>query len=68
MPYQPHEQRVIKELEELTAKIDALEKFIDSSQIYKSLPDTDRSLLCGQFGAMTDYAGYLHARIERFKD
>lgn len=61
----PHEERVVKEAEELEEKINKLDNFIKSA-LFESLPDLDQGLLATQLSAMFTYYGILVLRIEKF--
>lgn len=64
---QPHEQRVVAELDELKAKWDALWKFIDHNPAFHAMEEQDRDLLVEQAGVMEQYMQILESRISRFK-
>lgn len=63
---QPHQQRVVNELGELRVKIDALSKFIDENDFFKSLEFDERVRMILQRRAMKEYAGILQQRIDAF--
>lgn len=63
---QPHEERVVKERDELDEKIGKLCDFIGSSKIYKSLPEPERSRLSVQLHYMQGYSHILHERVRSF--
>lgn len=63
---QPHQQRVVNELGELQGKIDALSKFIDENDFFKSLAFDERVRMILQRRAMKEYAGILQQRIDAF--
>lgn len=60
-----HEQRVVEEETELTAKIDRLEAFI-GSPTYHSLSHAQQYLMRRQLLAMREYCDILCARIALF--
>jgi hypothetical protein len=62
----PHQERVVKELEELRDKRDKLNAFIQSSPIFDTLPDVERSRLHHQLCIMSDYCLVLGERIDAF--
>jgi hypothetical protein len=62
---QPHEERVIAEELELSAKLDRLEDFVHGP-MFVPLPVEDRKLLIEQTAAMALYADVLKRRIARF--
>lgn len=63
---QPHQQRVIDEYAELTARMAKLDTFI-KSDMAKSLPATEYILLVKQSCAMEMYAMILAERIANFQ-
>ena len=67
MPLQPHEERVVKELDDLQEKLQALTNFI-STEMFKQIPKIDQSLLKSQLRAMKDYSAILTARITLFNN
>lgn len=64
---QPHEQRVVTELEELKTKWNALWGFIDHNPAFNDMEEQDRDLLVEQAGIMEQYMQILESRISRFK-
>lgn len=64
--YAPHQQRVVDELKELKDKRIKLLSFIQESDVFKTLDQTDKDLLTEQYEAMTWYDVILTKRIERF--
>lgn len=66
MSYAPHQQRVVDEKAELDERRTKLFKFIQNSPIFKTLSESDRSLLVEQWEVMSHYSTILSARIERF--
>ena len=65
MSYEPHEQRVVEEHQDLCEKIKKLRLFF-KTEIYATLPDEERSLMIDQNLHMSRYAGVLARRIELF--
>jgi len=63
---QPHEERVVKEREELEEKRGKLCDFIGSSKIYKSLPLEEQARLRAQLFFMQEYSHILYERITNF--
>jgi hypothetical protein len=61
-----HQQRVVDELEELSAKITALDAFIRTNPIYEALPHEERWDLTAQLRWMRGYADSLMRRIHRW--
>lgn len=61
-----YQQRVVDELTELTDKKVKLDIFIQG-EVFPKLELMDQALLRRQLHAMSDYAGTLALRIERFK-
>ena len=61
----PHQQRVVEELEELTAKLDKLWNFI-YGEVFKTLSIEDQNLLTEQASYMVRYVGVLVRRINKF--
>lgn len=66
MSFLPHQQRVITERDELNAKLVALKGFIRGSQVFASLPDSEKERLKRQSEVMTEYSDILQARINAF--
>ena len=62
---QPHEERVLDELEELGGKLNKLSVFIKGDGL-TSLPDNEQDLLRSQYAAMTAYYKILVQRIGAF--
>ena len=65
---QPHQERVVNEKKELDEKLDKLKAFIETSSVFKSLPDDERRRLELQFDVMTEYSSILSQRIAAFTD
>ena len=63
---QPHEERVVKERDDLDEKIGKLCDFVGSSRIYKSLPEPEQSRLQVQLHYMQGYSHILHERVRNF--
>jgi hypothetical protein len=63
---QPHEVRVVVERDELDHKIWALCDFIGSYNIFKSLPEPEKSRLQVQLHYMQGYSHILHERVKNF--
>ena len=62
---EPHQQRVVDELQALVVKREALSAFIDGP-VFRCLPPEDADLLYCQVDVMQDYAEVLSLRISRF--
>lgn len=60
----PHVRRMIAEGEQLTDRVEKLGAFLAGS-IFRTLPETDQTLLSAQCAAMTAYLQILSLRIER---
>lgn len=63
--YQPHEQRVVDEKEELDEKHHKLRGFI-GGEIFNNLNPLDQELLVKQESVMISYSQILQERIARF--
>lgn len=63
--YQPHQERVIAEQQELQQKLDKLNEFM-KGEIYAKLDQQSRELLFQQSGAMQQYNSILLQRIQLF--
>lgn len=63
---QPHQQRVVDELNELTEKVDKLRAFINESPIFPDLDQGERDRLVLQYNFMTGYQAVLNMRIRAF--
>lgn len=63
---QPHQQRVVDELNELQVKIDALSNFIDANDSFKNLDWDEKVRMVLQRNAMKSYADILQQRISAF--
>ena len=63
---QPHEQRVVNEMNELGEKLEKLLTFLQTD-FYKSLTEKEQELLYFQSQVMEDYYEVLQQRIELFK-
>jgi hypothetical protein len=66
MPLQPHQQRVVDEKTELSAKLTKLEDFLGST-IYTSLPVAEQARLTRQGLIMSLYEQVLNERISAFQ-
>jgi hypothetical protein len=64
----PHQQRVYFEKKDLDDKLDKLKAFLDSSPIYRDLPEDERVRLNRQFDVMAEYSSILSQRIAAFKE
>ncbi|URQ08933.1 hypothetical protein BRM13314_00004 [Salmonella phage BRM 13314] len=62
---QPHQQRVVDELDELQKKIHNLTVFTTTTK-FQDLESLDRHLLVTQLDAMRTYSNILMMRIDRF--
>jgi hypothetical protein len=63
---QPHQQRVVDELSELSKKLVALVSFISRGEIFATLAADEQSRLRRQRDAMQEYADILEERIAAF--
>lgn len=63
---QPHQQRVVDEVNELSDKHDKLIAFIESNQTFQGLESQEQTLLRAQVGAMRAYLEILNLRIAAF--
>lgn len=64
--YQPHQQRVIDEKNELDAKVVSLLDFISNNPIYSTLDPKEQADLYMQLQQMMHYSDTLNRRIRRF--
>lgn len=64
--YQPHQQRVIDEANELKIKADALIVFTTTNAIFKTLSEDEQERLRKQTGLMFQYFEVLQERIDNF--
>ena len=62
---QPHEQRVVNELKDLSEKREKLAVFLGGSTI-AALPSDEQQRLRRQFDIMVQYEGVLQERIDHF--
>lgn len=62
----PHQERVVKEKEELDVKIKALQSFIHDSPIFDTLDLQERWRLTTQSHIMVQYSAILSDRINNF--
>lgn len=60
----PHIERMENEADELGDRINKLRAFRDSSPLYSTLTDRQRSLLAAQLQSMSCYKTILSLRIE----
>ena len=60
-----HEQRAVKERDDLQAKIVKLDAFMETS-LFEGMPYEDRKFMRIQWTAMLTYCEALNARIGRF--
>ena len=65
MELQPHQQRVVDEMNELKQKADRLESFI-VGDTFLTLEKIDQGLLIAQFDVMGAYLRILGLRVLRF--
>ena len=65
MDLQPHQQRVVTELDELNEKREKLAAFFNT-ETYNGLPAVERTLLMAQSTIMQSYASILGQRIAGF--
>lgn len=64
---QPHQQRVVAELRELTDRREKLGSFIaGAGAIFSTLPNDEQERLRRQFDIMVRYEGVLQERIDHF--
>jgi hypothetical protein len=65
---QPHQERVVAELKDLTSKRERLGTFISNptNSTYAALPDAEKTRLRRQFDIMVQYEGVLQERIDNF--
>jgi hypothetical protein len=68
MKMQPHQQRVVAELKELTDKREKLGMFIAGAgtKTFSTLPVDEQALLRRQYDIMVQYEGVLQERIDHF--
>jgi len=62
---QPHQERVVAELKELTVKREKLAHFL-GADVFRALPTDEQSRLRRQFDIMVQYEGVLQERIDHF--
>lgn len=63
---QPHQQRIVKEQEELKEKLDKLISFIGKNPLFLSLNKEEQNRLMRQKVAMNEYNEVLKERILAF--
>lgn len=64
MDLQPHQQRVVEEVEELSGRLGKLNAFIGSKRFNEVGTQAERDLLLKQAGQMTAYWMTLHERMK----
>ena len=64
---QPHQERVVNELKELTDKREKLETFITKSTTFSSLEEMEKKRLMRQHLIMQQYEAVLQERIDAFQ-
>ena len=62
---QPHQQRVVDELKELTGRRAKLGEFF-GTELYRGLPEDEQARMRRQFDIMVQYEGVLQERIDHF--
>ncbi len=65
--WQPHQERVVVEAQELREKTDKLWEFVETNKIFKTLSEDEQIRLKQQSMAMQYYLTILIERIENFK-
>lgn len=70
MPFEPYQQRVVTEKDELDLKIDSLKNFIydDNNKLYAGLSGNEQVRLLNQLEVMKSYSKILGERIAAFED
>jgi hypothetical protein len=63
---QPHQQRVVEEQAELSAKLEKLRDFISANPMYKSLASEEQNRLAQQMHHMHEYNRILNERAKAF--
>lgn len=63
-----YKERLIKEKEELSDKLDKLQQFIFANEKFSELDATNRALLIAQSDAMNSYENILEMRINGVPD
>lgn len=63
---QPHQERVVAEKNELDDKLSKLTKFIESSDLFNDLVESEKARLVKQAVAMREYSSILGDRIANF--
>ena len=63
---QDFQQRVVDEKAELDDKLAKLVKFIEGSDIFKTIPEAEQTRLVRQAGFMRQYSDVLKERIAAF--
>ncbi len=62
----PHQERVIQERKELNDKINALDRFINTTDVFHELPSIEQQRLISQLEIMHRYSSILTQRINDF--
>jgi len=65
---QPHKERVVAELKDLTGKREKLALFIGDGKLFGNVPTNERARLRRQFDIMVQYEGVLQERIDHFQN
>ena len=63
---EPHQQRVVEELKQLTDRREKLGIFMGGGKVFGALPADEQSRLRRQFDIMVSYEGVLQERINHF--
>lgn len=63
---QPHQQRVLEEQTQLQDRIEKLDRFINTNEIFSTLPQRERDLLASQLVVMRQYFDILTERMKGF--
>jgi hypothetical protein len=64
MKLEPHQQRVMQEMDELDVKLRDLQNFIRLNPMFKGLGKEEQALLCTQSDLMNDYSNVLYKRLK----
>ena len=62
----PHQQRIVDEKSELDEKINKLQQFIETNDLFKDLHPAEKNDLVQQGNIMLNYSSVLQRRINRF--
>jgi hypothetical protein len=65
---QPHQERVVAELQELAERRRKLEAFIDGSPIFGALPRDEQKRMLRQQNVMREYEDVLRDRVAHFPE